>query len=86
MKKPRYFSSFTPKQKDEIQKNVCSILSFIDKKYIPPSLWGVLFNISFDEIMDTKKESDKYTKGKCIYLKNNWVPLLLIEHIKNHKK
>ena len=86
MQKTRYFSSFTPKQKDEISKNICDILSIIDCKYIHSSLWGILFDVQFNEIMNTKNESDKYTKGKCIYLKNNWIPLLLIEHIKNHKK
>ena len=77
MNNTRYFSSLTPKQKDATHKRVCELLSINDANFISPSLWGVLFDVSFNEIMQTKAEADKYCKGKCFKYRDVWIPLTI---------
>jgi hypothetical protein len=71
----RYFSNLTPKQKDATHKRICEMLADRNHEYIHPSLWGILFNTSFDEIMATKAEADKYCKGRCILFGGLRIPI-----------
>jgi hypothetical protein len=73
--KLRYFSSLTAKQKDETQKFVCRLLAVKNPDFIDPSLWGVLFDVSFDQIIATKNEADKYLVGQCFRYKTLWLPI-----------
>ncbi len=71
----KYFSQLTPIQKDKTHKKICEIIAVNSSEYIDPCLWGILFDVSFKEIMNTKKEGDKYCNGYCFKHKNIWIPL-----------
>jgi len=73
----RYWSSLTPKQKDNSSKMVSSLLAKkYPTKYLEPTLWKVLWDVSFQEIMDTKNKADEICKGYCFaYNDEIWLPL-----------
>jgi hypothetical protein len=73
----RYWSSLTPKQKDNSSKMISSLLAKkYPTKYLEPTLWKVLCDVSFQEIMDTKNKADEFCKGYCFeYNDGIWLPL-----------
>ena len=71
----RQWSSLTSKQKDKSSKLVCSLLASKYPKYISPILWKVLWDVSFQEIMDTKNKADELCKGVCFDYKGTWLPI-----------